>query len=518
MMLWILVGTIGAWLAYVLIVFWALRSDAVRGAVNRHPDRFFITWRSASSWIPGSFHVEGVQFVGQGTDSQYFGNLREARFHVRLLPLLLFRREISVGTFHGRGIEFQLRRPSESGATNAAGLAVAPPIPGIETLPRRTAPRRSRGRPSWWIRIDKIDFSEIERIWIHGTRLEGPGTLEAALDMQVAGPFHIRARHLEFPEATVSHNGAGIASGLALNLSGDLGPLTFGVDDVPGDRLFEFISAELRLAGDIGPTAPSEASAASEASWLGDFLPAGSGVSLTGGDIRLDADLRTHAGGPIQGEVRLAGDTVSARIRDEDYEGSLRLGARLVDGAGGPGVLHLRDTELVLTNLHVPAIPRDTQEGWHATIAVPDGRLDLTNKSWRLDGRFHLEMRDTRPVLAILRSQPDAPGWLRLMPTLRDIEGSGKIVTSRDLTQITDAALNGKSTEFRAELLLAPGPLKGIVYARYGLVAAGFDKRSPEKPRWRVFGAKDWFEKARTNPFAPPDPDDREDEGEDGHF
>ncbi len=628
MMLWILAGTIGPWLAYLLVMFWALRSDTVRKAVNRHPDRFFITWRSASSWFPGAFRVEGLRFVGQGTGTQYFGDIREARFRVRLLPLLLFRREISVGTFHGRGVEFQLRRPSADGATNAAGITVEPPIPGLEELPHRTAPRKSRGKPSWWIRVDHIAIHEIERIWIHGTRLDGPGRLDAALDMQVEGPFHVRAHRVEFPSATVTHNGAGVATALAIDLSGALGPLTFDVDDVPGNRLFEFISAELRLAGDLGTVAmlggrfgthagigftgegridadlrvaqgvfqpgtrltlqspklqvafggtTFEGSATVEdrvvaqdagqlaeltvqfrdlvvardgnrigsaegplfrltstsrnlgvasrfedaefalrldpitltnATWLGEFIPAGSGIALTGGAIRLDADLHARAGGPIQGDLHLAGDAVAVRLRDEDYEGSLRLGIRLVDGAGGPRVLHLRDTELTLTNLFVPTLPRDRREGWHAKFAVPDGRLDLTNRNWRLDARFEVGLRDTRPILAILRSQPDAPGWLRLMPTLRELEGAGRIITSRDLTQLSDFSLSGKGAEFRAELLLSPHQLTGILYARYGPVAAGFDQRSPDNPGWRVVGAKRWFEEARANPFAPPDVDD----------
>jgi len=616
MLLWTLAAALGAWLVYVILLFWALRSDTVRKAINKHPDKFFITWSSASSWFPGSFHVRGLHFIGQGSASQYFGRMDEATFRVRLLPLL--RKTIAVGTFNGRGIEFQLRRPSAQSDIHSA------PIPGIDSLPRRTSPRANRSPPSWWIRVDNVLFQAIERIWIYGSLLEGPATLAASLDMQIEGPFHVRAHRLNFPGATLTHNGANIASHLALNLSGDLGPLIFGVDDVPGNRILNFISAHLRVAGDLGTVAPlrerlgthdgvqfsgegriegdvrvakgmlqtgtrlafrsphlqlglggttfagtatiedqvnssgPEPAAEltiqlqdlvisrdgrrigyaegpllslkstsrslsvtngfadtdlalrlgpltlSDASWLTEFIPTNSGVALTGGAIRLEADLRAVAGGPIQGNLDLAGDAVSTRILGEAYEASLHLAVQLANGNSGPRVLHLGGTTLTITNLFLPNLSRETQEGWHAALGLPEGRLDLTHKNWSLDGRFQLGLRDTRPILAALRSQPDAPGWLRLMPTIKELEGEGRIATTRDLTRLSEVNLSGKSTDFRAELLLSTQRLSGIAYARYGLLAAGMDRRDPQKTRWRLFGAKRWYERAQASPHVVP--------------
>jgi hypothetical protein len=616
MILWTLAAALSAWLVYLILAAWALRSDTIRKAINRHPDRFFITWRSASSWFPGSFRVQGLHFIGQGTASQYFGRMDDASFRVRLLPL--FRKTLSVGTFDGRGIEFQLRRTSSPADTNA------PPIPGLDSLPRRTAPRSGRGRPSWWIHVDEVALRQIERVWIYGSRLEGPATLSATLDMQIEGPFHVRAHRLDFPEATFIHNGVNLARHLALNFAGELGPLTFGVDDVPDNRILEFISGHLRVGADLGSVSPLrdrlgthegiqftgegrmdgevrlargvlqegtrlaihsphlqlsfggtsftgsatvedqvltegpqpvaqlavqlrdlvisrdgrrigyaegpllnlkstsrnlsvtngfkdtdlalriEPLILPDASWLTEFIPVSSGIALTGGAIRLDADLRASARGPIHGNLTLAGDAVSTTVHGEAYEASLHLAVQLAQGTGGPRVLHLENTSLRITNLFVPNVSRDTQEGWHAVLGVPAGRLDLTEKNWSLDSSFHIGLRDTRPILAVLRNQPDAPGWLRLMPTLRDLEGEGRISTTRDQTRLSEVNLRGKSTDFRAELLLAPHQLSGIAYARYGLLAAGMDRRDPQKPRWRIIGAKRWFERALASPHTPP--------------
>lgn len=635
MILWISASVLGVWLLYVVVLFWALRSEAVRSAINKRPDKFFITWRSASSWFPGVFHVKGLHFIGQGTSSQYYGRMDDAQFRVRFLPLV--RQKISVGTFHGRGIEFQLRRPPARGETNQPQPTFAPPIPGLETLPSRTSPRAGRGKPSWWIRVENVVFQDIEQIWMYDTRLQGPGTLSAALNMQIEGPFQVQARRLEFPHATVTHHGEKVATLLAIRLAGDMGPLTFGVDDVPDDRIFEFISADLHLAGDLGTLAllrerlgthdsiqfggegriegdvrvakgrlqlgtqlaiqspklqlnlsgytvegaatiedrvasdgpqplakldvrlrdlvisrngkrlgsadgpvlnlTSESRNLSvtsgfrdadltlriepftlpDASWLTEFIPANSGIALTGGAIRMNADLRAAAQSPIHGELHLAGDAVSTQIHGSAYEGTLRLAVRLADGNGGPHVLHLANTELTVTNLVVPNLSRETQDGWHAILGIPEGRLDLTNQNWTLDSRFRIELRDTRPILAVLRNQPDAPGWLRLMPTIKELVGDGHITTTRELTQLSGFNLRGKSTDFRAELLLSTNRLSGIAYARYGPLAAGMDRRDPARNRWRLIGAKRWYERALATPHLPPanvepeEPDDPKD-------
>lgn len=623
MILWLLATLAGCWLAYVVATAWALRSDTVRNALNKHPDRFSIQWRSGWSWFPGSFHIRGLHFVGQGTASQYYGRLDDARFRLQLFPL--FRKTLSVGTFHGRGVEFQIRRPppADGGPTDEASFA--PPIPGLETLPHRTTPRRGPGTPSWWIHIETILFREIERIWLYESRLEGPGTLAARLDMQIEGPFHLRVRELDLPAATLSHRGANLATRLALRLDGELGPLTFGVDDVPDTRLFDFLSADLRVAGELetiallreqlgshdsidfsgqgrvegdvrvakgilqpgtrlaidspklrvtlggfvfegaatvedhvaleepqpltrlavhlrdltifrngqpigavdGPvlnltstsknrkltsgfqdadlTLRLEPFVLPNASWLSEFLPAGSGVAILGGAITLGADLRASPRGPIHGRLDLSGDTVATRIHGSPYQGTVHLAIQLADGSGGPRVLHLERTKLTLTNLVVPNLARDSQEGWHAVLGVPSGRLDLTNRSWNLTSEFRIALRDTRPILAVLRNQPDAPNWLRLMPTIRQLEGTGRLEASRDRTRLSEFSLSGKATDFRAELLLSTNQPTGIAYARYGVLSAGFDLRDPGNSRWRILGAKRWFERALASPLHPPD-------------
>jgi hypothetical protein len=224
-LVWGGVGVLILWVFYVVVVNFALRSAKVRQLINGKPEKFFIYWKSANSWVPGVFRVRGLYFVGQGSSCTYYGRMDEARFRVRLLSLLW--QVVHATDFDGAGIEFQLRRPTPAGTAPPEEAAFYPPIPGLDALPRRTAPRSPPGKPSWWIRVDDVRFREIDQIWLYGTRLSGPAILRAKLDMQIEGPFQLALAAMNFPAAVLRHHGAVVGTNLTLDLAGGHG--TVGV-------------------------------------------------------------------------------------------------------------------------------------------------------------------------------------------------------------------------------------------------------------------------------------------------
>lgn len=621
---WAVAGALILWFFYVLVVNTALRSAKVRRWVNAKPEKFFIDWKFAASWVPGRFHVQGLYFVGQGTTCTYYGRMDDARFRIRWLPLM--QRVVHATAFVGSGIEFRLRRPSLPGGPSSPESEFYPSIPGLETLPRRTAPRAPRGRSSWWIRADGVQFLGIEQVWLYGTRLMGPGTLQADLNMQIEGPFRLKLAAMEFPAAELNHHGAVVGTHLNLRLAGEMGPLVFDVDDVPDERIFDFISANLGVQGELrsvallkermgrqssidfggggsidaavtiergrlqpstrwrlrspelrvqlgsvrfggnatvedrvetedglpvarlrvtledfevakdekrvghapGPalhlTAATRGLRLSEwskdaemslrihpltisnVSVFNEFLPRDAVASLERGEIRVQAEYdRTEAG--AKGWIELRGEGLAARARDEAYATDLVLNVDLKSEDPSVRRFDLSGTSLTLTNVEVPGLSRERQEGWHTRVDVDSGGVSWSKDSWSVDdARLHLEMRDTRPVKALLVESADAPGWLRLMPTIRELAGRLRLAASPEGFQLSEVHLEGRGTEVRAELMSTNSATRGVVYARYGLLSAGFDLRSAER-RWRILGAKRWYERASAKPWDSPPPD-----------
>ncbi|MCC7375952.1 MAG: hypothetical protein IT581_14945 [Verrucomicrobiales bacterium] len=614
-------GILLLWFLYAVVLNAALRSSTVRRWINGKPEKFFIDWKSASSWLPGVFHVQGLYFVGQGSSCTYYGRMDDARFRVRLLSLL--NQVVHAADFDGAGIEFQLRRPTPPGTEPSAESAFYPPIPGLETLPRRTAPRSPPGKPSWWIRVDDVRFREIDQVWLYGTRLLGPATLQAKLDMQVEGPFRLALADLRFPSAVLKHHGAVVGTNLDLRMAGEMGPLVFDVDDVPDEKIFDFISAKLGLTGDLQSVsllkerlgqqdtidfggegridavvsvergvmqpstkltlkspgfrvllgsvslggnawvedrvevedgvsvarlrveledfevkkgvervgfAPGKALQLTAATrglklseWAKDaemsirirpltvsnvaafneFIPKGAGVTLDRGAMTVEAEYERKPSGGL-GRIEFRGEGLAARAQDEIYSTDVQLDVRLAGGDAVTNRFELAGTSLLLTNVGVPGLSRERQEGWHTRVDVDSGRVSWSKERWAVeDARLRIDMRDTRPVKALLVGAPDSPGWLRLMPTIRDLKGQLNLQASPEEFRLNEARLDGRGTEVRAELTNSAGVTRGVVYARYGILSAGFDLRSAER-RWRLLGAKRWYQRVSAAPWEPP--------------
>ncbi len=634
-MKWLLpsaVTLVALWVAYFVVANLVLRSSGLRQRINRHPDRFFLEWTSATTWLPGVFQVRGLHFVGQGTRSVYYGRIDAARFRVALTPLL--RREIRAPVFEGAGIEFRLARRGDTRAPDASAepgdaddTRSDPSIPGLESLPRRTAPRSARRPPSWHLRVDQARMRQIAQIWIHQFRHVGVGELEASLAMQIDGPVHVRLARLEYPSATLDVHGATVARDLFTRANGELGPLTFGVDDEPPERLYEHITVEaeirgsfdsldalrnrvghalrtefggagrveaqcrvrrgvlqsgtrmridspnlalgiagitfrgvaavedsivddedgtgrarLRLhlddlvvvqAGDVIATAPGRVLelesttphltlhrpfdnaevmlrlspiTVTQAAFLNHWIPQGAGVRLVSGHLQAKAEVRAGGKGPGSGSLTLEGQGLAAEVRGQRCQTDLLLEVPMQLGDLGDRRGRIDGALLTLTNVVVAGARTRAGEAWHARFGIPSAEIDIGSKGeWSMAGEVSFAMRDTRPLVAVLVEQEAAPGWIRLMPTLRGLEGRARITAGPQLIVVRDAHVTGASVEMRAELELSPGRTRGIVYAEYGPVGAGFDLRG-ERSRWRIFGARRWYTVASANPFEAPAP------------
>ncbi|MFN0068371.1 MAG: hypothetical protein ACKVYV_12120 [Limisphaerales bacterium] len=627
---WLLGGfltLLGLELLYVVAVNVAVRTEAVRRAVNRNPDKTFIAWRSLTSWFPGQFRVEGLEILGQGSRDIYYVRLDEGAFRVQLLPLLW--REIRTAELAGRGVDFRLRRETN---VEPAELAFQPPVPGLEDLPRRTAPRRPKGPPgAWRLHVHAVRLAEVEQLWIYTSRLIGPGTLDGTVTMQFNGPFHAVVEEFGLPAAALVRGASLVGTNLAFRLGGTLGPLTFGVDDVPGDRLWDFIGARLELRGELGaltdmgerlgaqravefggggridadlrvadgawepgsrleilspalrvtlgghaftgdarvqdmvaaedgtnvsrlritldrvqarrgdhlvseppgPTIVLESEARElrlsrrfadatlrfdlapltvpDASYLNEFLPPNSGLKFTGGRLTAQANFASDVLRRGAGRIELSGDGLAALVGGQPHALDLRLEAPFTLPKLGSGVLRTFGTTLILTNVAVPGLRADQQEGWFARLEIAGGEL-LRGDPPTARADVRLSLRDTRPLMAVLRAGDDAPGWLRLLPTVRNLGGGGVIEMREDETHLRALQLEGTGTEVRAELALGTNGARGIFFAQRGAVAAGFDLRG-EGRRWRILGARRWYDRALASPLAPPavpEPEERD--------
>jgi hypothetical protein len=237
---------------------------------------------------------------------------------------------------------------------------------------------------------------------------------------------------------------------------------------------------------------------------LNAFLPESLGLQFLQGSVKVAADYSAEGRGRGEGHIAIDGNEVGFQLGDREFTG--RLDATAQYHASTNQEVHLRDAQVVVTNVHVSGLRSRAPDGWFATIGVDQGTIALDgSKAMSADVSVHL--LDIRPLLAVLRENEASESWARWVPNLKDLRGSAAVTVQPGGVTVQDLAMRGRGTEILAQMSVENGEPDGILYVRYGLISAGFDFRG-DKRNWTILGAKrgylrDLEEMQRTNSLAP---------------
>ena len=603
-------------LLYLVIANCALQSGWVQGRINSRPDHFHISWKSATTWIPGWVRLQGVGLIGQGTRDIYYGYISNCTFRLRCD--LIWNKEIRCGRFRAQGVDFRLSQAFDADRDDAARQALFPPIPGLEGVPRRTGPRTPPTSDPWKIILSDIGLENIVQVWLKDARIRGPSSLKGSLVQEKDGRFRTEVTRYRLNPGSITIGGNNSFTNLNLELTGSLGPIVF--DDAPDDEIYSFISAHLRGEGELReisllpakpqgsdgikltgigrfhaevrvqnglylsgsrlrldsssmalhineflwegkahleglietvegqPTARfdcklenlsfqrgtnanhalgeteivihSEAHdlrmvgqfqdanlkvhispmAVPDAVVLNEFLPASLGTSFRTGTITVAADFDRDSGKKLRGRMSVEGHELSAQIMQEEYQLDLFVATQFHSDSLKGDRFEISGSSVVCTNIWVSKLPRAKQEGWHARLALGNAFL-TTQPSRVLEGTLEYDLRDTRPIMVLLRQQPDSPSWLRFVPTIKDIQGTLLLKTTTNSVSLQEINLRGKGTEILGYLNIEEPQLTGLLYTRWGILSLGFDLREKDR-HWKLLAARRWYDRI-VNGVAP---------------
>ncbi len=612
-MLWVRKGIIALVfleLLYLVGANIALRSVWVQARINSRPDRFHMSWKSATTWIPGWVRVREVSLIGQGTRDIYYGSISNCTVRVRWY--MLWNKEITCDQFRAQGVEFRLSQAQDPDRDDAARRALFPPIPGLEGVPRRAGARGASTSHPWKITLSDIELDNIVQVWLKEVRISGPSSLQGSLLQETNGRFRTDVRRYRLKPGCITIGGNNTFTNLDLELTGSLGPIVF--DDGPDDRIYSFISAHLRGEGELRdiallrpklngtdgvmlkgigrfntdvrvqnglyvvgsrvsldsqkvalhindfvweghahleelietvggqPTSRLNCTLANlsfqrgtnanhtlagtdiliyseahdlrmigqfqdanlsvkispmvvpDAVLLNEFLPAALGTSFRTGTITVAADFDRDAGQKLRGRIVLEGHQLGAQLMQEQYQLDLSLTTLFRSDPRMGGRFDISGTSVVCTNIWVSNLPRDTQMGWHASLVLGGDAIFTTKPSHLLEGTLSYDLRDTRPIMALLRQQPEAPGWLRFIPTIKDLHGSLLLTTTANSVSLREINLRGKGTEILGYLDSEDHRLTGLLYLRWGIISLGLDLREKDR-QWKRVAARRWYDR-----------------------
>ncbi len=221
------------------------------------------------------------------------------------------------------------------------------------------------------------------------------------------------------------------------------------------------------------------------------YLPAGSGLVLTGGSGRMSA--RFHAEAPQwigSGEIRLDAPRMGARFEEKQLNGTLSLRTLLNRADLQDRRFDISGSKIDLTNVAVLGGP----QGWWArahldrAVLAPGARVFLR-------AQVESTLSDARPLFALFA--PAGRGkLLRWVDDLLDIQGVGAVADltlGKNFVNVDHMAVAGGKAEVEGRFRIAGGHPRGILYAALGRLDVGLELTDGKRD-WKILRPRQWFE------------------------
>jgi hypothetical protein len=242
---------------------------------------------------------------------------------------------------------------------------------------------------------------------------------------------------------------------------------------------------------------------------LNGLFPASSPVTILSGDGDLSAHLEVDEAGVSSGSLDLSAESVRMDHRGNVLSGDLEANVKLADGDLAARRFDFSGTTIHLDRMANTALSGTRQaklDPWFGTIGIESGTITFA-RPMVVRSALRLTMRDSRPVIALLKSITNTPGWMKLIPNIENITATSTFVTDTGGTIVDDLVVSGDKLELLGSLRIVRRKPDGRLYVRYKGVAAGigFDQGKSKiylgKPRLWYDGHTDTIQ-ATASPTA----------------
>ena len=230
------------------------------------------------------------------------------------------------------------------------------------------------------------------------------------------------------------------------------------------------------------------------------YLPAASGLRLTGGSGTIEAELDyssvEHRG---SGAFQLSGDRVRAAFGDVELSSRVQLQGRLAEMRLDEGWADVGGSRLSIEETEVSEGGELRDSGWW-------GRLELPQGSWKkvsgdpepgtLEGQVVASLRDTGPLVALLERYARRLAWFDGLLTVHDVEATTRARSQGSSLSLEALRVTGgekQRLEILGELDLDEKHPNGVFFARWGPLTAAVALEEGRRD-WKLTRSRRWYD------------------------
>ena len=217
------------------------------------------------------------------------------------------------------------------------------------------------------------------------------------------------------------------------------------------------------------------------------FIPKQANVEILSGEGRLRGTMS------ILGDIGhiftdLTGTDVVLDVHGNRISTNFQMVTNLSDGNYGEKSFDLTGTYFRMEDTQLVTEQEETEGGWWGEIKVDKGDL-IWKEPMDIDAEMKIKMRDTEPLIALLRDNKKKKSLLDKALTVKDLEGTLGIQTNEDNILLDPILINSKGLEVISKLDILQESVNGALYVKLRGIAVNFEIEN-NKTKFKGLGGK----------------------------
>jgi hypothetical protein len=191
-----LAGLVGLYVLFLVVGNLFIKTGSLRSILNRHPEKLFIDYDTATMLWPGRLHVTQISVRGRDGNIEWIVLLDDADVSVGLFDLA--KKRFHAERVRGDGVSFRFRQrldkaeaiPSfTDGLPPIAGFA-DPPLQNVPVIPPATDPDAV-----WSVSLENVEATNVREVWLDRYRYAGHSQVQGGFSLHplrevTVGPAH----------------------------------------------------------------------------------------------------------------------------------------------------------------------------------------------------------------------------------------------------------------------------------------------------------------------------------------
>ena len=196
------------------------------------------------------------------------------------------------------------------------------------------------------------------------------------------------------------------------------------------------------------------------------YIPKNSPFKLTGGTANLTADINLKSN-DARGYVQLSTHGLAMNIDKQNISARLRMDLRISGGVPRNMLFNISGSTITIDQARVQGSTINyRQSGWYAKIGLKKANV-VWRKPMRLHSKIALQIKDSRPIVAMLDNQKEKHNWLSKLMTIQDIKGNATVNMANNVISVPYAFVKSDKIDIGAKGLISSVLREGMFYLRY---------------------------------------------------